>query len=35
MKTKDDLTAIFPLETVVFPGDELNLHIFELSGADQ
>jgi Lon protease-like protein len=23
------LTAIFPLETVVFPGDELNLHIFE------
>ena len=29
MKTKADLTAIFPLETVVFPGDELNLHIFE------
>jgi Lon protease-like protein len=25
----DDLTAIFPLEIVVFPGDELNLHIFE------
>ena len=25
----DDLTPIFPLETVVYPGDELNLHIFE------
>lgn len=29
MKSKDELTAIFPLQTVVFPGDELNLHIFE------
>jgi Lon protease-like protein len=25
----DALTPIFPLETVVYPGDELNLHIFE------
>ena len=29
MNLKNDLTAIFPLETVVFPGDQLNLHIFE------
>ncbi len=29
MNFTNDLTAIFPLETVVFPGDELNLHIFE------
>jgi uncharacterized protein len=29
MKIVENLTAIFPLETVVFPGDELNLHIFE------
>lgn len=25
----DDLTPIFPLELVVYPGNELNLHIFE------
>lgn len=25
----DGLTPIFPLEIVVYPGDELNLHIFE------
>ena len=25
----DDLTPIFPLELVVYPGNDLNLHIFE------
>jgi uncharacterized protein len=25
----DDLTPIFPLEVVVYPGNDLNLHIFE------
>src|ERR1700709_607116 len=25
----DELIPIFPLETVVYPGDALNLHIFE------
>ena len=29
MNFTNGLTPIFPLETVVFPGDELNLHIFE------
>ena len=29
MYVPDELTASFPVATVVFPGDELNLHIIE------
>jgi Lon protease-like protein len=29
MNVPDELTASFPFATVVFPGDELNLHSFE------